>query len=229
MIIDYHAHILPGMDHGCNNIEMSHKQLLLAKKAGVDVILATSHFYPHSDSIRSFLERRENSLSEMRESEMTIEESGNLVFEPDFSYEGKYPLVIPAAEVLLCEHMDKMEGLKQLRVSGTKLLMLEMPFQDWSEELIATLDRLESNIDYKILLVHIERYNKKQQKLILERGYSVQVNCSFVEKFSKRKTIKMFAKNDLIKALGSDIHKANDGYGNFNKAKKYLERLGTEV
>lgn len=228
-MIDYHAHILPGMDHGCKDIETSLKQLELAKAAGVDIILATSHFYPQSDSVESFLKRREKSIDEMKTAGISIDLEGKFLFETDFTNYNERPKVIPAAEVLLCEHMEKMEGLEYLRATGTKILLLEMPFQEWTEELLNTLDKLQSDVNYKILMAHIERYSKKQRKLILERGYAVQVNCSFVEKYSKRKIIKEFAKNDLIKALGSDIHKANDGYRDFNKAKKYLEKLGTEV
>jgi protein-tyrosine phosphatase len=46
MIIDFHAHILPGLDHGCKDLTTAVTQLKMAKKAGIDVVVATSHFYP---------------------------------------------------------------------------------------------------------------------------------------------------------------------------------------
>jgi tyrosine-protein phosphatase YwqE len=36
MITDFHAHVLPGADHGCSGGTEAKKQLELAYKAGVD-------------------------------------------------------------------------------------------------------------------------------------------------------------------------------------------------
>ena len=40
---DFHAHILPGADHGSDGMETSLTQLALAEAAGVDTIIATPH------------------------------------------------------------------------------------------------------------------------------------------------------------------------------------------
>ena len=45
--LDYHAHILPGCDHGSSSVDMSLKQMDMAKEAGIQTICATPHFYPH--------------------------------------------------------------------------------------------------------------------------------------------------------------------------------------
>ncbi|MEE3459824.1 MAG: CpsB/CapC family capsule biosynthesis tyrosine phosphatase, partial [Candidatus Faecousia sp.] len=42
-MIDFHAHILPGADHGSDGLETSLRQLALAEEAGVDTIVATPH------------------------------------------------------------------------------------------------------------------------------------------------------------------------------------------
>ena len=56
--LDYHAHILPGCDHGSSSVDMSLKQINMAKEAGVQTICATPHFYPHKESVSSFIESR---------------------------------------------------------------------------------------------------------------------------------------------------------------------------
>ena len=56
--LDYHAHILPGCDHGSSSVDMSLKQMDMAKEAGIQTICATPHFYPHKESVSSFIERR---------------------------------------------------------------------------------------------------------------------------------------------------------------------------
>ena len=48
--IDFHAHILPGVDHGSNSVEISDFQLKLAAESMIDTVIATSHFYPHKES-----------------------------------------------------------------------------------------------------------------------------------------------------------------------------------
>ena len=45
-LVDYHAHILPGCDHGSDGTETSKRQLEAAKAAGIETVCATSHFYP---------------------------------------------------------------------------------------------------------------------------------------------------------------------------------------
>lgn len=42
--LDYHAHILPGCDHGSSSVDMSLKQMDMAKEAGIQTICATPHF-----------------------------------------------------------------------------------------------------------------------------------------------------------------------------------------
>lgn len=56
--LDYHAHILPGCDHGSDGLATSLKQVEMAASAGVKTICATPHFYPHKESVESFLRRR---------------------------------------------------------------------------------------------------------------------------------------------------------------------------
>ena len=43
--IDFHAHILPELDHGSKSLEISLQQLDWAKRVQVDTIVSTSHFY----------------------------------------------------------------------------------------------------------------------------------------------------------------------------------------
>ena len=56
--LDYHAHVLPGCDHGSDGLETSLRQLDMAAAAGIRTVCATPHFYPHRESAQSFLRRR---------------------------------------------------------------------------------------------------------------------------------------------------------------------------
>ena len=68
MNIDFHAHVLPGADHGSANLDTSLKQLALAKQAGIDHVIATPHFYPRHDAPERFLKRRAEAEAALRDS-----------------------------------------------------------------------------------------------------------------------------------------------------------------
>lgn len=64
-MIDFHTHILPGMDDGSRDVRESLQMLTLESEQGVQETLLTPHFYAHFDKISSFLERREHSFQKL--------------------------------------------------------------------------------------------------------------------------------------------------------------------
>ena len=57
-IIDFHTHILPGIDDGSRDADTSCRMLEMAVEQGVDMIVATPHFYASRDRVEHFLEKR---------------------------------------------------------------------------------------------------------------------------------------------------------------------------
>ena len=68
---DYHSHILPGCDHGSDGIKTSLKQIEMAKSVGIKTICATPHFYPHKESVESFLARRQRTYEALKANPLT--------------------------------------------------------------------------------------------------------------------------------------------------------------
>ena len=66
-MIDFHSHILPGIDDGSKNVQMSLEMLKRASEQGVDVMLATSHFYASRHRIEDFLEKRQRAYERLAE------------------------------------------------------------------------------------------------------------------------------------------------------------------
>ena len=64
-MIDFHAHILPGADHGSDGLETSKAQLGCLFKEGITRVVATPHFYPQRHSVDTFLERRDRAKKEI--------------------------------------------------------------------------------------------------------------------------------------------------------------------
>lgn len=54
-VIDFHSHILPGIDDGSRNVETSIGMLRMCKEHGVDTMIATPHFYADSNTVRGSL------------------------------------------------------------------------------------------------------------------------------------------------------------------------------
>ena len=135
--LDFHAHILPGCDHGSDCLDTSLKQLEMAVSAGVKTICATPHFYPHKKSLESFLKRRDESAKALIE---RLPENA--------------PQILLGAEVLICDGLEHLEGLPRLCREGTNELLLEMPFYDWPESIWDTLYMLCDRSDIQIVLAH---------------------------------------------------------------------------
>ena len=50
-IIDFHSHILPGIDDGARNLDTSMAMLEQIREQKVDYMVATPHFYASKDRI----------------------------------------------------------------------------------------------------------------------------------------------------------------------------------
>ncbi len=67
MRTEYHCHILPGIDDGAHNPEMSLEMLEMMRMQGIERVVATPHFYAHREkSVEDFLEKRKNAYIRMK-------------------------------------------------------------------------------------------------------------------------------------------------------------------
>ena len=213
MKIDFHAHILPRADHGCNSSAMAEAQLRLMQAAGTDAVVATSHFYPNEDSIASFLARRQGCLDALLEKLPMAE----------------LPTVYQGAEVLVCAGMEEMEGLERLAVVGTDIILLEMPFGPWREALYDAVLGIRAR-GLRPVLAHIDRYELSRVMPLLEAGILAQINAAAYRPFAKTAPYEALMKEGAVVALGSDLHgsKAAD-YKRFVKMQKKLGGLADTV
>lgn len=205
LTLDYHAHVLPGCDHGSDSVETSRKQLAMAAAARVRTVCATPHFYPHKESIPSFLQRREASARLLRE---------NLTADA--------PQLQLGAEVLICDGMERLDGLPRLCRSETNELLIEMPFYQWPEAIWDTLYALCERRDIKIVLAHAERYPREAIEQLIRDNVALQLNSECLTRPLHRKRYLTWIKNGSVKYLGSDIHMLGDGYRAWEKCVKLL-------
>ena len=207
MNIDFHAHILPVADHGSDSLETSLRQVELARAAGIDVLAATPHFYPHHEAISDFLERRKQAELRLREA---LPENA--------------PQLLIGAEIYLCRGMEHIEGLEQLCFQGTNVILLELSRDFSIRDYEQTLDALVYEKKFKVVLAHIDRYPTPTIEFLLSLDYLAQINAeSFCHLRTRKRSMAWATELRSVVALGSDLHGCETGYRDFLKMK---ERLG---
>lgn len=168
---------------------MALEQLKLMKRYGTDAVVATPHFYPNEDSIASFLDGRDGAIAAMKK-KLPL---------------GDLPTVYPAAEVLVCEGLHKMDGLEQLAISGTNVILLEMPVGRWSDLLLDTVLGVRARGLFPVL-AHIDRYDIGAVNELLDKGIPAQVNAAAFGFFVSGCVYRELAREGKVVALGSDLH-----------------------
>ena len=191
-LVDFHAHVLPAADHGSTGTSETKNQLALYKKAGVDTVVATPHFYPNSVSIDSFLATADSAAAEL--AELLATEEGA-------------PRVLLGAEVLYCDNLHHMDGIERLCIRGTNVLLLELPLSEWSTNLFHTVRELSKR--FCVVLAHIDRYTRPHADDLLQMisdGAFAQVNAYALSSFFERRRLAPFFGCGAVVALGSDLH-----------------------
>ena len=212
-IVDFHAHVLPCADHGSSSVSTSIRQLKYAKEYGVSRIIATPHFYPHRHTLDKFLKRRSDSYEALLE-EMPSDA----------------PKIKLGAEVLLCEGFEKFSGIEELCISGTKTLLLELPFSDFRSSYLDTVQELIRG-GFDIVLAHVDRYPQENIERMLDVGVSkFQINAKSLVGLFKKKHLFEWIDQGLVVAIGSDIHDEDKkAYKNFKKAVAVLGKCAERI
>lgn len=195
-MIDFHTHILPGMDDGSKTVSESLTLLAEESRQGITEVFLTPHFYASENSPAEFLARRYRAWKQL---------------EPHLN--SQLPAVRLGAEVQYFEGICSVRDIPDLRISGTEYLLLEMPFCHWSNRMIDHILELNDLPDTQIVLAHIERYMTMQSRDLWKQlkscGIMMQCNVSFFEGWrSKLHAMRMISKNE-IDFLGSDCHNMN--------------------
>ena len=192
-IIDFHSHVLPGLDDGSKDKAMTREILTQTYGQKVRKMVATPHFYPDSMSLPSFLSLRQ----EAAEALLTVWDRDTC------------PRVFLGAEVAFFNGIGESDSLKKLTVAGTDTLLLEMPYSHWSDKTVEEVASLPSDQELRVVLAHAERYLSLQKAGTLEylvsRGIYIQSNASFFLGERKDEALDML-KRGMIHVIGSDTH-----------------------
>ena len=199
-MIDFHTHILPGMDDGAENAAESLAMLKASAAQGVDVVFATSHFYADEEDPASFLRRRDAAYLQLRDAyRASREEIGTI------------PMILPGAEILYFPGMADCEELKPLALGDTGLLLIEPPVAPFTAAMLDEMEAVEEHLGLVPVVAHLDRYCRllndfKLFEKLAERRVLIQVNASFFLYKATESFACGMLKRGMFQFLGSDCH-----------------------
>ena len=152
LLIDLHTHILPEIDDGSRSVEMSLKLLQMEQKQKAGTVVLTPHFYPWRDQPDHFFEKREHAWTRLQ-AELPQER----------------PRLHRGAEFAWFDGISHTREVLDFRITGTDLLLVEMPFVKWTNHTVDEVLRLNETSHLQVVLAHVDRYFKLSSKELLER------------------------------------------------------------
>ena len=204
-MIDFHTHILPGMDDGSRSPEETGEMLRLMQEQGVDVAVATPHFDMRRETIEGFLERRRQSAALIPEDFRAVQ-------------------IVLGAEVFYCGvELHQIEQIENLCIGQTRFMLIETFVTEWREQFKTELLALLATRNITPVIAHIERYcnNVKNMKMIRElksKGAVLQMNAGCFIRRSTRKSALRLLKDESVDILGSDCHRVSVRTPNLDRA-----------
>ncbi len=214
MIIDIHSHFLPKIDDGSHSVEESLAMLKTAYEQGVTHMVATPHFYADECSVERFLVRRGRSLARLQEAT---------------ERDTQIPRIFCGAEVYYFGGMGKAELLPKLCIGDTQLLLLEMPFTQWTSRMADEVQEILEKQKLQVILAHIERYFELQKDrsvwdYVMELPLQVQMNGGVFLEWKRRRMANHLLRDYKPILLGSDCHNMTSRCPNLGEARKYIEK-----
>ena len=197
-MIDFHSHILPGVDDGFKSMEDSLEELKIASEEGITDIVLTPHYICDSSYSSSASDNKKifNKLVKQKDK---LGINVNLYL---------------SNEIYINDNIEELVNKKLINPINKNFLLIELPLNGYIQNSKRIIFKLISN-GYKVILAHPERYpflkeNKDAIKDFLDMGVLLQGNfMSLFGRYGKhsKKLLKYYLKKNYISFLGSDFHK----------------------
>lgn len=220
---DIHCHILPGIDDGARNIEVSMELLRKQRSDGVDKIVFTPHFNADQISVEDFVKLRAGAFDKL----CAEKEFGEMDISVKLGAEVYYTIDIPQLD------------LDKLCFEKTNYILIELPTQARPHGMKRTFGNIV-NAGYTPIIAHVERYSymlsdPTQLYDLIELGCLAQINAeALIEKTKATSMVTYFVRHGLVHFMCTDCHSAHrrpanlkEGYAAADKllGEKYSERF----
>lgn len=209
-MIDFHTHILPGMDDGSRDTAESLEMLRRSQAQGVDTVVLTPHFYARRESIADFCIRRQTAYEALRQAQ-----DGETL-----------PALFLGAEVRYFEGMTRADDLQKLCIGS--YLLVEMPFEPWSRRTVQEVQNLPAARGITPILAHIERYMalphwEEAVKELTAGGCLLQMNAEAFLGPLRGRRARGLLRQGWADLLGSDCHNTTSRPPNLGEIRRRLE------
>ena len=215
-MVDFHTHIIPGIDDGSKSVEETFNLIKEAKDAGFDEIISTSHY------MERYYEADES------EREVWISSLQKAIDQKNINIK-----LHIGSEIYLSDNIiELIKNHKASTIGGTNYVLFEMPLNAKPLNLYDMIYELQQ---YKLvpILAHPERYSfvKTDPNLIydlVEKGVLMQANyTSILGGYGQRTQIivRKLLENNLIHFLGTDVHKPEGIYTRVPEAIKEIKQI----
>ncbi len=219
-VIDFHSHILPGIDDGSSSVEESVQMLTQEAEQGIGHVVATPHFYASQDNLTSFLERR------AKAGELLRKEMGK---------HGGLPELRIGAEVYYFTGISESRDISRLAISSTNYIMIEMPQSPWTDSMYRELERIYFKQNLIPVIAHVDRYIRRFRTFGIPRRLSelpvvVQANAEFFLNKNTSAFAMGMLRSGKIHILGSDCHNLDSRKPNLGAAvARIRQKLGADA
>lgn len=212
---DIHCHMLPGLDDGAKNLQMTEQMLEIAYAEGIRRLFFTPHFvhgrnryHPQDlDVVFSFI--KEESAERYPDLELYL---GNEVMWSS----------------RICDHLRAGDIHT---MNNTRYVLVEFPIHLPSTEILNAADDI-MNIGFWPVIAHVERYgdlmdHMENMEELIQIGAYLQMNTRTVigkrfDSFSKK--CHHLLEQGFISFLGTDAHNITSRPPEYRKAARWLEK-----
>jgi len=219
--LDIHSHIIPGVDDGSEDFEMSLKLIEKAYEEGVRYMVATPHFYPGHRN--ASVERIQDEYSKLAEAIKDKHPDMKLMLGNEIYYKD--------------EVISLIEEKRIFTMNGGNYILVEFNVNLPYKTIYEAIKKFTSNGYYPIM-AHIERYSclHKREDLVdqlISTGAYMQINADtflggMFDQYT-RFALKLF-RNGKVHFLGSDCHDLERRVPVMDKAVEVLKKkVNSEV
>ena len=197
-MIDIHSHILPNIDDGSKDIDISIEMARLYIENGFHTVVATPHYVENSTMDNSYYKN--------------IEILNNL--KKELKLNGISLDIYLGNEIYICDNLlENLEDKKITTLNNTKYILVELPFMDLPKNCLNVIDEL-INLGYTPILAHPERNIVICEDInilydLIIKGCLVQINIPSIEgKYGLeiKETTENMLKCNMVHFIGTDAH-----------------------
>ena len=220
MIIDFHTHILPGIDDGSADLAQSVAMLRMEAEQGITHVVATPHFYAGHHTPEVFLQNRDAAEAALRQ---------------EMAKHSGLPQLHVGAEVSFFRGMSDSLQLEQLTIRGSSCILVEMPLPPWSDAHYRELEAIREKRGLTPIIAHIDRYIAPFRThgipaRLAQLPVLVQANAGFFREWPTASMALRLLRRGQIHLLGSDCHNTDSRKPDLGAAVQIIRRkLGPEA